>query len=99
MSRGPFRDAGQRTGILAEVRPTDVSYTKPIERFGGIRKLAEPISTLTAAFLDYLPGRASNVEAYQDAARYDWTVGDRAGQTVLRGIQAVRCALEMRLTS
>ncbi|ONH28831.1 nuclear transport factor 2 family protein [Pseudofrankia asymbiotica] len=92
-------DTGKRAALLAEVCADDVAYANPLKSCVGPRALAELIGELTAAYPGYLPVRTSGVDAHHDAVRYAWALRDRAGQSVLTGVEIVRFTPEGRLTS
>ncbi|OHV31772.1 MULTISPECIES: hypothetical protein [Pseudofrankia] len=92
-------DTGRRVTLLADICADDVAYANPLRNCRGVQALSELISELTAAYPGYLPTRTSGVDAHHDAARYEWALRDRAGQTVLAGIEIVHFTPGGRLTS
>jgi hypothetical protein len=93
------RDTGARAALLGQVCAEDVAYCNPLKSSVGVGALAELISELTAAYPGYLPVRTSGVDAHHDTARYAWSLRDRAGQSVITGVEIVRFTAEGRLTS
>jgi hypothetical protein len=92
-------DVGRRAALLAEVCADDIAYANPIKSSVGVEALAELITELAAAYPDHTPVRTSGVDAHHDAVRYLWALRDRAGQSVLTGVEVVRFTPERRLTS
>ncbi|MGF7233450.1 MAG: nuclear transport factor 2 family protein [Frankia sp.] len=91
-------DTSKRAALLAEVCADDVVYANPVTSSVGVGALAALITELAAAYPGHTPGRTSGVDAHHDAARYTWALSDRAGQSVLAGIEIVRFTPEGRLT-
>jgi hypothetical protein len=92
-------EAGTRAALLAEVCADDVAYANPLRSSSGVRALAGLIAELAAAYPGHTPVRTSGVDAHHDAMRYTWSLRDRAGQSVLAGVEIVRFTPENKLAS
>jgi hypothetical protein len=93
------RTTDERATLLSDVCADDVDYVNPLRTSIGVPALAALIGELVATYPGYLPTRTSGLDIHHDAARYTWAMRDRAGNSVLAGIEIVRFTPAGRLTS
>ena len=90
-------ELSERRRLLEEALTDDCELVEPRGRFVGREAIVERLTGFTERFPAARVDITSKVDEHNGFARYGWTIVDRDGAEVLRGIDVVERATDGRL--
>jgi hypothetical protein len=90
-------DTAERRRLLDEVLTEDCELVEPRGRFSGRRAIIDRINGFTDRFPGARVDITTGVDEHNGFARHGWSIFDRDGSELLRGIDVVERAADGRL--